>query len=268
MVCTAAISKTFAEDGGCGKRGSAERSEPEYLADRLSLERMLFDGGLSHCDYALRRACLDWEADRPDAGGRAFEMAQEFCDDKAAAERGEVASALAREDFGEAFAAYARHASEGGADSLAVAEYAPAAYSGLSLTSYPPRGPVTYKLPRGRLDPDAAWRLSLLPGLGFLYVGEPKAAASHFFLSLGFAALSGWSAYRGFKAPDRDGRMVAWMDFGLVTTLFLQRYYLGGMREARREAQVKNRREGLDKMAAMAGKLDPFAAPEAAPAPP
>lgn len=246
---------------GCGSHGSASLSDPEYLGARISLERSLVDRSLGHCDYALERACLDWESDRSDAGRTGFHMALRFCDDRAVAERGAVASALAREDFGEAYAVWERHVSAGASDSAVLAGYAPAVHAGLSLTGYPYHGPEAYRVSKGGLDPDKAWRLSLVPGLGLLYVGEPKAAAGHFFLSAGFAALCGWSAWTGMRAPDRDARMVAWMDFGLIGTLFLQRYYLGGMREAHRQAVVKNRQAGVRKAAVLAAMQDPFRAP-------
>ncbi|MDB5105714.1 MAG: hypothetical protein JWP91_3403 [Fibrobacteres bacterium] len=245
----------------CGGRGSAARSEPEYIAGRVALERSLFDGDMQHCRYALERACLDWESGRADAGRYAFELAFRFCDDKTAAERGLVASALAREDFGEAYAVFERHSSAGPGDSAALADFAPAVYAGLSLTRYAPRGPVSYRLPKGSLDPDKAYRLSALPGMGLLYAGEPRVAASHFFLSVGFAALAGFSAWRALEGPDRSSRWVAGMDFALITTLFFNRYYFGGMREAARVAREKNLHAGRVKVAALAAPLDPFASP-------
>lgn len=245
----------------CGARASKPLSEPEYLAARVSLERGLAgDEAMSHCEYAMRRACLDWEAGRPDAGRSGFRMALRFCDDKSAAERGVVASALAREDFGEAYAAWRNATESGSGDSTAVAEYAPAVHGGLSLTGFPYHGPESYRIngiAGQEPDPATAWRLSLLPGLGFLYLGEPKVAAGHFVLSAGFAALCGWSAWQVLHGSGRDARMVAGMDFSLVATLFLQRYYLGGMREAHRLAEEKRRKAGLAKVAAMAGALDP-----------
>jgi hypothetical protein len=242
----------------CGPRGSKPLSEPEYLAARVSLERALAgDEAISHCEYAMRRACLDWEGDRPDAGRSGFRMALRFCDDKSAAERGVVASALAREDFGEAYAAWRSAVESGPRDSAAVAGYGPVVHAGLSLTGFPYRGPESYRLPQKGPDPATAWRLSLIPGLGLLYVGEPKVAASHFVLSAGFAALCGWSAWQAIHASGRHARMVAGMDFALVATLFLQRYYLGGMREAHRLAEEKRRKAGLAEAAAMAVGLDP-----------
>lgn len=246
----------------CGARGSNPLSEPEYLAARVSLERGLTgDEAMTHCEYSLRRACLDWEANRPDAGRSGFRMALRFCDDKSVAERGVVASALAREDFGEAYAAWRSGVKSGPRDSAAVAEYEPVVHSGLSLTGFPYHGPEAYRItgnPKQGPDPATAWRLSIIPGLGFLYVGEPKVAASHFALSAGFAALCGWSAWQVIHGSGRDTRLVAGMDFALVATLFLQRYYLGGMREAHRLAEAKRRKAGLAKVAAMADALDPF----------
>jgi hypothetical protein len=246
----------------CGARSSLELAAPEYLGRRAALERALFDGGESHCGYALKRACLDWESGEPDAGRAGFEMALHFCDDKSAGERGVVASALARGDFTEAYAAWMRHSQAGEGDSLILAPYAPAVYAGLSLTSFPPRGPVEYRLPRGAFNPDAAWRLSLLPGAGFLYLGEPGLAARHFAVSAGITALMGYAAYRGLAARDRDESMVAWMDFGLIATFLWQRYYLGGMREAARLALEKNRAANLARVARLSSQLDPFTSSE------
>jgi hypothetical protein len=250
------------EDGiRCGARGAFPRTDPEYLAERIRLERDLGEGALSHCGYALRRACLDWEADRGDAGRRGFAMAQEFCPDAPAAARGEIAAALARNDYGDAFAAFDRRMSRGGPDSAAVAAYAPAAWGGLSLTPYARPAPVAYTLPPGRFDPGLAWRLAALPGLGLLYVGEPKAAFSHLLTSLAFGSLAAWSGNRAFAARDRKTRWAAGLDCGVVTLFFFQRYYLGGMREARRLAREKNRAAARERVAALASAVDPFAAP-------
>lgn len=243
----------------CRGRSASALSEPEYIAARVSLERSLFDGEMPHCGYALRRACLDWESGRPDAGRFAFELAFRFCDDKATAERGLVAASLARGHYAEAYAVFERHASAGAEDSAALAEFAPAVHAGLSLTPYPPRGPEAYRLPKGDLDPDKAYRLSLVPGLGLLYAGEPGIAASHLFLSAAFGAIAGYSARQAFAGRDRKERLVAGMDLAVVMALFLPRYYFGGMREAGRIAREKNLHAGRDKVAAMAARLDPFA---------
>ncbi len=236
-------------------------SEPEYLGARIALERSLFDNTLGHCEYSLARACLDWETGSPDAGRGGFKMALSFCDDRIMAKRGEVAAALHKKDFGEAFAAWQRNTEGNVKDSLALVSYEPVVFAGLSLSGYTYEGPEAYRLPKNDRDPIMAWRLSFLPGAGFLYVGEPKVAASHFILSTVFASLCGYSAWRGYTAVDRDARMVAWMDFGLVATLFLQRYYLGGIREAHRLAQVKNQKAGLEKVSFMLESLNPFGIP-------
>lgn len=242
----------------CGPHASVDLSGPEYLGRLASLERGLFDGTLSHCGYALRRACLDWESGADDAGRGGFEMALRFCDDKTVGERGAVASGLARGDYAEAYAAWLRHSEAGAADSLALAGYARAVHAGYSATAFPPRGPAEYRLPAGRYDPDWAFRLSALPGAGFLYLGEPGLAARHFALGASLSALLGYCAWRGLAARDRDGAVVAWIDFGLVATFLWQRYYLGGMREAARLALEKNRAEKHARIAELAEGLDPF----------
>lgn len=263
VLVFAAVATGRGEEAGprCGARGSAPLTDPEYLAQRIGLERALSEGALSHCDYALRRACLDWGSDRGDAGRHGFDMAQEFCEDSPAAARGEIASALAREDYGGAFSAFDHRVSRGGADSAAAAAYAPAAWGGLSLTPYARPAPVAYALPQGRFDPGRAWRLSLLPGAGLLYVGEPKAALSHLLTSLAFGSLTAWSGYRAFTGADRKARAAASLDFAVIGAFFFQRYYLGGMREARRVAREKNRAADKERVAAMADRVDPFAAP-------
>jgi hypothetical protein len=242
----------------CGGFASVPLNGPEYQGARVALERLLFDERMGHCDYSMARACLDWESGGPDAGRRGFQLAQSFCDDKSVAERGEVASALVRQDYGEAFAAWKRNVSLRPEDSILLSDYEPAIFTGLSTTGYSYRGPDIYRLPLGNPDPNLAWRLSAIPGLSLLYVGEPQAAIGHFLLSTGFAAVCGYSAWRGFRARNQDARMVAWMDFGLVATLFLQRYYLGGIREAHRLAQVKNRRNQVRKAMALTETLNPF----------
>jgi len=261
LVSATLLSTGWSEEGSphCGARGSGPLTDPEYLAQRIGLERALSEGALSHCAYALRRACLDWETDRGDAGRHGFDMAQEFCEASPTAARGEIASALARDDYGGAFAAFDHRISRGGADSAAAAAYAPAAWGGLSLTPYARPAPVTYTLPPGRFDPGRAWRLSLLPGAGLLYVGEPKAALSHLLTSLAFGSLTAWSGYRVFTGSDRKARATAALDFGVIGAFFFQRYYLGGMREARRVAREKNRAADKERVAAMADSVDPFA---------
>jgi hypothetical protein len=258
LVFSFGLGKTNGE--GCGALGSVRLSEPEYLAREITIERHLFDGEMTHCQYALARACLAWETEKLDAAHDGFEMAFQFCEDKSVSERGQVAASLAAQKFPEAYSTFLRHSSASTEDSLLLAVYAPAAYSGLTLTSFSPRGPEAYRLPPGKLSPDLAWKLSVIPGLGFLYIGEPKVAASHFFLSTGFAALASLAAYHGITASHHDTRMVAWMDLGLISSLFLQRYYLGGMKEARRMALEKNRREGLQRVGALTATLDPFSA--------
>lgn len=245
----------------CGPPGSVPRLEPEYAAERIAQERALASGNISHCGYALARACLDWESDRGDAGRHAFLMAQSFCGDSPAAVRGEIASAFARARYAEAYAAFDRHRSRGGADSAAAAAYGPAALAGLALSPYARAGSAAGDGPGTGWDPVRARRLSLLPGLGFLYLGEPKAALSHALTSFAFGALAGWSGYRAFSAPARNERWVAALDFGLITAFFLQRYYLGGIREAGRLAREKNRARARADVAALAGAVDPFAAP-------
>jgi hypothetical protein len=264
LISATLLSIGWGEEGGpqCGARGSSPLTDPEYLARRIGLERALSEGALSHCAYALRRACLDWESDREDAGRHGFEMAQEFCEASLIAARGEIASALAREDYGGGFAAFDHRISRGGQDSAAVAAYAPAAWGGLSLTPYARPAPVAYKLPPGRFDPGRAWRLSLFPGAGLLYVGEPKAALSHLLTSLAFGSLTAWSGYRVFTGSDRKARATAALDFGFIGAFFFQRYYLGGMREARRVAREKNRAADKERVTALADRVDPFAAPE------
>ncbi|MBW8886534.1 MAG: hypothetical protein JF616_02150 [Fibrobacteres bacterium] len=263
LISATLLSAGWGEEGSphCGARGSSLLTDPEYLAQRIGLERALSEAALSHCAYAFRRACLDWESDREDAGRHGFDMAQEFCEASPAAARGEIASALARGDFGGAFAAFDHGISRGGADSAAVAAYAPAAWGGLSLTPYARPAPVTYRLPPGRFDPGLAWRLSFLPGAGLLYVGEPKAALSHLLTSLAFGSLSAWSGYRVFTGANRKARATAAVDFGIIGAFFFQRYYLGGMREARRMAREKNRAADKERVAALADSVDPFAAP-------
>lgn len=243
----------------CGDRATVPLSFPEKAGRRLSLERLLNGGGVTHCGYFLARACMEWETRDPGAGLQAFEMAFRFCDDKTIAARGKVAARLDREDFAGAYVALMDGVGEGGVDSLALAPFERAVFGGLSLTDFPTRGPDAYRLAPAALDPEMAYRLSLLPGAGFLYAGEGRLALQHMMLGLGLSALAGWRIREGFRGWNHEVRMAAFMDAGVVTLFLWRRFYLGGMAEARRIAREKNRSQGAARVRAMWSSENPFA---------
>lgn len=241
----------------CGERGARPMGPERKAGRQLALEHDLAVEGFTHCAYFLERACLEWESGDPGSGWQSFEMAYRFCDDKTVPARGRVAARLAGGDYAGAYAAWKAGSRAGAAESLALAGYAPAVYGGLSLTDFPVQGPVEWRQPPGPWDPERAWRLSLLPGAGYLYLGEGQLALQHLVLGAGLSTLVGWRLWGGWRGDGNDFRMAAFLDAGLLALLW-KRYYLGGMEEARRLAREKNRGYGAGRVRALWVRENPF----------
>lgn len=243
----------------CGNRGSAPGGSEERAARRLVLERSYHDGTLGHCAFALARACQEWESGPPGAAWPSFDRAARLCDDATIGWRGKVASRLDREDFLGAYADWVDGTEHGPVDSAALAPYAASVHAGLSLTSFPHLVPATLRLPPPSRDPEHAFRLSVMPGAGFLYANEPALAWRHFILGASLTGLVAWRVHAGLTATDRGEGWTAGLDAAAITLLLWKRYQVGGMHEARRKLREKNRRDGGSQVRALWMRENPFA---------
>jgi hypothetical protein len=243
----------------CGSRGSISVDPSESAARRLTLERAYHDGTLSHCAFALARACQEWESGPPGAAWPSFDKSIRLCPDGLAGWRGKVAARLDREDFLGAYADWTEGSEAGPEDSLALAPFKPAVHAGLSLTAFPNLADPSLRLPPPSRDPETAYRLSILPGAGFLYAGEPGLAWRHLLLGTTLTGLVAWRVQACVNAPSRKQGYAAGLDAAVLTLFLWKRYQVGGMREARRRLREKNRREGGSRVRELWIREQPFA---------
>jgi hypothetical protein len=118
----------------------------------------------------------------------------------------------------------------------------------LAETPWMPYAPDSLRVPAGPYNVGRAERLSLVPGLGQAYLGQWGFAAHYVIVNALFASIVAWRSYDAFTTHNRDTRWSASLDATVVAALIWPRYYLGSAREARREAQSRNRNWHRERM--------------------